>query len=336
MKKHAMNRKGSPVARFVAAGALALALFAAVSPLTAFADEAVEGNDASRDASQEVATTSVTVNYYEGAGYEDEEQTVPIVILRETRTFDGVEVGSKIDPWDYVVQFPDLMFFDGWADNVIADADPANNQVTLKYFRMRWPLTIRYYAVSEDGSDASAAAELVRDAAPAAAFGYRYLGEYQTPTQPWGQVIDSDLLAVPVEGMVHLGADRDEVEIRNVPSENQVNVFYYELPADDAPDAGDGDGGADPAPVPPADTETGSDGAPGTDAGTGDAVDGDSADSSQETVIVEDRTPLAEAAEDGVLPLPQTGDELGAPLVAAAVLMVAAAGLAAILRRRAR
>lgn len=318
--------------------------------LPADAPAFAEGSAGASDATQNAATTSVTVSYYEGAGYEDEEQTTPIVILRETRTFDGVEVGSEIDPWDYVVNFPDLLFFDGWADNVIADADPAKNQVTLKYLRMRWPLTIHYYAISNNEAVAAAAEDLAQDAVPAAAFSYEYLGEYQTPSQPLGQVIDSELLAVPLDGMVHLGANREEVQIGNVPADNQVNVFYYELPSGDVPDAGEGDdGAATPAPVPPTDAGTssgpnsGDDSGLGSDGGASDAeveeADGngsDSASSSQETVIVEDGTPLADAAENGILPLPQTGDDLGISLVVAAGFMVTAAAVMAVLRRRAR
>ena len=354
MKKHAMNRKGASAGRLFAAGALAVVL--AASPLTAFAAAALDGaaegeaapvevtapaeevapvEDAASGAADEAATTSVTVSYYEVVGYDHPEVTDGSgLLLLETRTFDGLKVGEEIEPWDYVVDMTDLAFFDGWADNIIADADPAKNQVQLHYLRTRWPLTIHYYAVSGDlGAtppvERSTAQEAMLGKADFSALTYRYLGMHQTPTQPMGQVIDSDLLAVPVDGLEHLGADRAEVTISNVPSNNEVNVFYYEASPTDEGDADEGDA----APVPPT-----TDGETDTDTGSGDTGNDDATDSEtdapQDTVIVEDDTPLAAAGEDGVLPLPQTGDGVAGILAVATALAMTAAGTLAALRRR--
>lgn len=75
------------------------------------------------------------------------------------------------------------------------------------------------------------------------------MGTYEIESQPLGTEIDSALLAVPVDNMAYVGADKESVIVAGAVASNELNLFYTPVPAaapDDAPEAGA------PEPTPPA------------------------------------------------------------------------------------
>lgn len=292
------------------------------------------------NAANDAEDTTLTVHYREIVSYDDPSFDDPSGLrLLETRTF-NVKVGQEIDPWSYVILIPDFFFWDGRFDSTIMDADPSKNVLDLDYFRSRSSSMVNYYVVTDGVAESDAERTVVTniDGAPVR---FDKLGSYEIESQKLGTLIPSEVLAVPLEELVYLDADRESIKVEPLASENEINLFYTpaattlpdKVPAGDAPeleapapgdgndpDAGAGEGEAD------VETGTGS-----TDGPTNDQISED--ETVPETTIVDDGAPLASAEEAGVLPLPQTGDEvMGIALLASAAL--AAGGVTLVARRR--
>ena len=329
------------------AGVLAAVL--ALGPAVAFAsagDEVAEETEAAESADEAAEYTTVTVYYCEIVHYDDPSFDHPSGMrLMDVVTYDGAKVGETINEWDYVRSIPDFQFFDGWATNKVISADPEKNTVQLHYFRVKSPATVNYYAVSaaKDAPLPVAGRNALVDDAPAPAQ-FEKMGSYEIESQPLGTRIDASMLAVPLDDLVYLDADKESITVEALASNNEINLFYtvaaVTLPDDveagyapDVTEIEDSGAGSD-------DESAGDDGAgaPGGEAsdgatGAGDnAANEEDAPDAEETVIADDGAPLAAAAETGVLALPQTGDEVvvGALLLSAAV----AAGGATLLARR--
>ncbi|MEC4175207.1 LPXTG cell wall anchor domain-containing protein [Adlercreutzia sp. R7] len=306
-------------------------------------EEAAEDDRASADAAE---STTLTVHYCEIVSYDDPSFDDPSGLrLLETRTFE-VKVGEEIDPWHYVRPLDDFFFWDARFDSKVMDADPSKNMVELHYFRSRSSSTVNYYAVTaaETGEDACASKTVVADV-DGAAVRFDKMGSYEIESQQIGVEIPAESLAVPLDDLVYLDADRDSIKVEALASKNEINLFYTpaaatlpdKAPAGDAPeleapvpggDAGSaGDSSDENAPADEGDAGTEDD-----NAGAADDQGGESG-LAPETVITDDGAPLASAEEAGVLPLPQTGDEVvGIALLASAAL--AAGGVTLVARRR--
>lgn len=242
------------------AAAFVLSCILALSPLSAFAS-ASESEASDRAAAEEVSsdgekqTTSVTVYYCEIMHYEDPDYQHPSGLrLLDSRTFDGVTVGEEIDPWNYVRAIPNQRFFDGWAMDKIASADPEKNIVQLNYFMTESDVTVNYYLMSAaDESDDPAAEPLAssnglpRETIIEDFNGTRVqfdkLESRTVESQPLGTTINSGELDMAFEDLMYVGADKETLEVSPLASENVINILYapslVSLP-DDIP-AGDAD-----------------------------------------------------------------------------------------------
>ncbi len=205
----------------------------------------------------EAAETTVTVYYCEMVHYDDPSFNDPTGFrLLGSYTYDGVVVGEEIEPWDYVRDVPDYVFFDGWVTDPIASADPEQNTVQLNYFRTKSPCTVNYYSISDGDAFAdNPGIDTVISEIDGQAVRFDRMGTYEIESQPLGTEIDSSLLAVPVDNMTYVDADKESVVVAGAVASNELNLFYTPVLAaepDDAPEAGT----PEPAPpTPPAPSE---------------------------------------------------------------------------------
>lgn len=333
------------IGKIVAKDDCASATIAEAEDMDADVSDAGGEADGIEAGEEAVEYSSVTVYYCEIVLYDDPSFDHPSNLrLLDVATFDGVKVGEEIEEWDYVRDIPDFWFFDGWATNQVVSADPAQNTVQLHYSRVKSPSLVNYYAVTAAKGEGAASFGNAADA-DGAAWRFEKMGSYEIASQPLGTQIDADLLAVPLDDLVYLDSDKDEIVVEPLASNNEINLFYApaavtlpdDVEAGAAPDATQPEnpgGGSDEDATGPSDGTLAPPTAEDTDAGQDDEASDEAsgAPAGDETVIADDGAPLASAAEAGVLPLPQTGDEvvIGA-LLASAVL---GAGGATLMARR--
>ena len=213
-------------------------------------EPSASGLSVDRPSAAPAAETTVTVYYCEMVYYDDPSFNDPTGFrLLGSHTYDGVTVGEEIDPWDYVRDIPDYVFFDGWATDPIASADPEQNTVQLNYFRAKSPCTVNYYSISDGDAFADdPGIDTVISEVNGQTVRFDRMGTYEIESQPLGTEIDSALLAVPVDNMAYVGADKESVIVAGAVASNELNLFYTPVPAaapDDAPEAGA------PEPTPP-------------------------------------------------------------------------------------
>ena len=214
-------------------------------------EPSASGLSVDRPSAAPAAETTVTVYYCEMVYYDDPSFNDPTGFrLLGSHTYDGVTVGEEIDPWDYVRDIPDYVFFDGWATDPIASADPEQNTVQLNYFRAKSPCTVNYYSISDGDAFADdPGIDTVISEVNGQTVRFDRMGTYEIESQPLGTEIDSALLAVPVDNMAYVDADKESVIVAGAVASNELNLFYTPVPAaapDDAPEAGA------PEPTPPA------------------------------------------------------------------------------------
>lgn len=332
-------------------------------PATASGEAAGEKTGADANADEE-ATQTVTIYHFELVYYDDptlEDWGVPELTgtrLLGTTTVEGLKPGDVVKAWDHVGTTPGFAFFDGWPREVTVSEDPSKNAIRLNYFRQSSDVTVNYYEASLLDSTASmplynhTVVETIGDHT----VGFTKMGSEVRSNELFADVLTGDELAEatePVDGLAYVGSYPEDVFVNMDSSKNEINLVYTrpvvrpdeievgtestETPDDpvvpEAPDVtpdgpsdgGTGDGGNAPG------TPGGSSGS-GSDASKPNAGATSNGGSQGTQVIDEAAAENANHAEaeaaskDGVLTLPQTGDEKG--LVFAVILLVS--GVAAV------
>ena len=336
-----------------------------VLTVSATASDEAAGEKTGADANaDEEATQTVTIYHFELVHYDDptlEDWGVPELTgtrLLGTTTVEGLKPGDVVKAWDHVGTNPGFAFFDGWPRELTVSEDPSKNAIRLNYFRQSSDVTVNYYEASL--LDASGSMPLynhtVVETIGDHTVGFTKMGSEVRSNELFADVLTGDELAEatePVDGLAYVGSYPEDVFVNMDSSKNEINLVYTcpvvrpdeievgtestETPGDpvapEAPDAtpdgpsdgGTGDGGNAPG------TPGGSSGS-GSDASKPNAGATSNGGSQGTQVIDEAAAENANHAEaeaaskDGVLTLPQTGDEKG--LVFAVILLVS--GVAAV------
>ena len=319
----------------VMVGILALALAAA--PLPAMADEE--------------ATQTVTIYHFELVHYDDptlEDWGVPELTgtrLLGTTTVEGLKPGDVVKAWDHVGTNPGYAFFDGWPRELTVSEDPSKPAIRLNYFRQSSDVTVNYYEASLLDVTASMPlySHTVVETIGDHTVGFTKMGSEVRSNELFADVLTGDELAEatePVDGLAYVGSYPEDVFVNMDSSKNEINLVYTRpvvrpdeievgtesADTPDGPSNGDADDGSN-APGTPGGSSSGSSDA--SKPNTGATSNG----GSQGTQVIDEAAAgnanhaEAEAAsKDGVLTLPQTGDEKG--LVFVVILLVS--GVAAV------
>lgn len=341
-----------------------LSLTLAAAPLPAMAEEGGSASD-------EDATQTVTVYHFEMVYYDDptfEDWGVPELTglrLIGTSTVEGLKPGDVVRAWDQVGTHPGFAFFDGWPRELTVSEDPSENAIQMNYIRQSSEVTVNYYEASLLDNMAAmplygnTTVENVGDRMVE----FTKMGSEVLDRGLYAEVLTGDELAEEtdmVDGLAYAGSYPDDVFVSMDTSKNEINLVYTRPTV--RPD--DVEVGADVADVPDEVAPPAPDDAPEgpvTGDGDGDAAPDDSAGDKEpagtpeedaasesgansDTQVVEgssdDEAARAEAqaaSEDGVLALPQTGDENDIAFSIALLLgALAAVGAAVALRNMRR
>ena len=294
-----------------------------------------------------------------------------------TSTVEGLKPGDVVRAWDQVGTHPGFAFFDGWPRELTVSEDPSENAIQMNYIRQSNEVTVNYYEASLLDNMAAmplygnTTVENVGDHMVE----FTKMGSEVLDRGLYAEVLTGDELAEEtdmVDGLAYAGSYPDDVFVSMDTSKNEINLVYtrptvrpddVEVGADvadvpdevappapdDAPEGpvtGDGDGDAAPG-----DSSTGgAAGSPDDSAGDKEPAGTPEEDAASEsgansdTQVVEgssdDEAARAEAqaaSEDGVLALPQTGDENDIAFSIALLLgALAAVGAAVALRNMRR
>ena len=323
-----------------------------VLTVSATASDEAAGEKTGADANaDEEATQTVTIYHFELVHYDDptlEDWGVPELTgtrLLGTTTVEGLKPGDVVKAWDHVGTNPGFAFFDGWPRELTVSEDPSKNAIRLNYFRQSSDVTVNYYEASL--LDASGSMPLynhtVVETIGDHTVGFTKMGSEVRSNELFADVLTGDELAEatePVDGLAYVGSYPEDVFVNMDSSKNEINLVYTcpvvrpdeievgteSTATPDGPsDGGTGDGGSAPG------TPGGSSGS-GSDASKPNAGATSNGGSQGTQVIDEAAAENANHAEaeaaskDGVLTLPQTGDEKG--LVFAVILLVS--GVAAV------
>lgn len=319
-----------------------LSLTLAAAPLPAMAEEGGSASD-------ENATQTVTVYHFEMVYYDDptfEDWGVPELTglrLIGTSTVEGLKPGDVVRAWDQVGTHPGFAFFDGWP-----------RELTVNYYEASLLDNMAAMPLYGNTIVENVGDHMVE---------FTKMGSEVLDRGLYAEVLTGDELAEEtdmVDGLAYAGSYPDDVFVSMDTSKNEINLVYTRPTV--RPD--DVEVGADVADVPDEVAPPAPDDAPEgpvTGDGDGDAAPDDSAGDKEpagtpeedaasesgansDTQVVEgssdDEAARAEAqaaSEDGVLALPQTGDENDIAFSIALLLgALAAVGAAVALRNMRR
>lgn len=168
---------------------------------------------------------TLTVKYYEGVWYEDPD----VVVDEDSRVFLGEHVvtglheGEVIDAWDYVVDIPGHIFFDGWPATLTISADPARNELTLIYAKL-WEseYTVNYYLMV--GADLTA--DNWTDALKPEGVEFIKMGSETFEDQRFDSIVRGDAYEYKLDGMYVIDTYPAQIRLDVNPDNNVLNVLY--------------------------------------------------------------------------------------------------------------
>lgn len=184
--------------------------------------KAPEQNNASFQSS---ADCTLTIKYYEGVWYDDPD----VVVDEDSRVFLGEHVvtglheGDVVNAWDYVVDIPGHIFFDGWPATVTISADPSQNELTLIYAKL-WDseYTVNYYVMV--GADLTA--DNWTDALAPEGVEFIKLGSETFENQRFDSLVRGDAYEYKLDGMYVIDTYPAQIRLDVNPDNNVLNVLY--------------------------------------------------------------------------------------------------------------
>lgn len=203
----------------------------AASPSAAAEPTGDNGNLPSAGSEPDAASTTpaddctVTLEYYENIIYE--EPGIPPNAegryLLGTRVLTGLQEGTELDTWDYVVDIPGYFFFDAWPGHLTVSTDPDRNVIQLFYFRYsNYAYTVNYYLMT----DADLAADTWSEALAPDTVAFYKLGSETIENQPYGKLVEGDAYEYKLDGAYVVDTYPAEIRVGVAPDNDTLNVLY--------------------------------------------------------------------------------------------------------------
>ena len=202
----------------------------AASPASAAAPSGDSGNAGDADGSSTAAATpaddcTVTLEYYENVIYE--EPGIPPNAegryLLGTRVLTGLQEGTELDTWDFVVDIPGYFFFDAWPGHLTVSTDPDSNVIKLFYFRYsNYSYTVNYYLMT--GADLTA--DTWSEALAPEAVAFYKLGSEVVEDQPYGKLVEGDAYEYKLDDTYVVDTYPAQIRVGVTPDNDTLNVLY--------------------------------------------------------------------------------------------------------------
>lgn len=168
---------------------------------------------------------TVTINYMENVKEDDPDTEVDETgrALIGTRTLTGLQEGTQLNAWDYIVNIPGFFFFDGWPREMTVTTDPAQNVFTFTYFRL-WDseFTVNYYLMV----NANLTADNWTDALAPNDVEFIKMGSETFTDQPFDELVKGDAYEYMLNGMYVIDTYPAEIRLGTDPDNNVINVLY--------------------------------------------------------------------------------------------------------------
>ncbi len=203
---------------------------AAASSGSAASGSSAAATDGNGDGSDAAATTPaddciVTLEYYENVI--SEEPGIPPDengrYLLGTRQLTGLQEGTQLDTWDYVLDLTGYFFFDAWPAKLTVSTDPADNVIQLFYFRYsNYSYTVNYYLMT--GADL--AADSWSEALAPDKVEFHKLGSEVVENQPYGELVEGDAYEYKLDGAYVVDTYPPDIRVGVTPDNNTLNVLY--------------------------------------------------------------------------------------------------------------
>lgn len=168
---------------------------------------------------------TLAIKYYEGVWYDDPDVEVDEdgrIYLGEY-VVTGLHEGDVVDAWDYVVDIPGHIFFDGWPATVTISSDPSQNELTLIYAKL-WDseYTVNYYMMV--GADLTA--DNWTDALAPEGVEFIKLGSETFENQRYDSLVKGDAYEYQLDGMYVIDTYPAQIRLDVNPDNNVINVLY--------------------------------------------------------------------------------------------------------------
>lgn len=194
---------------------------------SAESDAAASGDsaDSSEDGTTPADDCVVTLEYYENVTYE--EPGIPPNAdgryLLGTRQITGLQAGTQLNTWDYVLNLTGFFFFDAWPAKLTVSTNPDENIIQLFYFRYNnYSYTVNYYLLT--GADLNA--DSWSEALAPEEVEFHKLGSEVIENQPYGELVEGDAYEYKLDGTYVVDSYPAEIRVGVEPDNNSLNVLY--------------------------------------------------------------------------------------------------------------